>query len=150
MHCSPVSESLASSYVDGKNRQRVFAVLTVECRVDIFVSVRKKGPWVNRVRPDSLSALSLKGEFPIYIEYLSDRTDTVGCIWAATGSLIAGLHRHISILADSLSSSVGAYLCDPAFLFFIKSKNLRVSYSQFSEKDKGGKSDVTGISRRTK
>ena len=92
----------------------------------------------------------LKGEFSIYIEYLSDRTDTVGCIWAATGSLIAGLHRHISILADSLSSSVGAYLCDPAFLFFIKSKNLRVSYSQFSEKDKGGKSDVTGISRRTK
>ena len=92
----------------------------------------------------------LKGEFSIYIEYLSDRTDTVGCIWAATGSLIAGLHRHISILADSLSSSVGAYLCDPAFLFFIKSKNLRESYSQFSEKDKGGKSDVTGISSRTK
>ena len=115
MHCLPGSESLASSYVDGKNRQRVFGVLTVECRVDIFVSVRKKEPWVNRVRPDSLSALSLKGEFSIYIEYLSDRTDTVGCIWAATGSLIAGLHRHISILADSLSSSVGAYLCDPAF-----------------------------------
>ena len=40
----------------------------------------------------------------------------MGCSWAATGSLIAGLHRHISILADSLSSSVGAYLCDPAFL----------------------------------
>ena len=58
----------------------------------------------------------LKAEFPIFIEYLSDRTDTVGCCWAATGSLIAGLHRHISILADSLSSSVGAYLCDPAFL----------------------------------
>ena len=34
----------------------------------------------------------LKGEFSIYIEYLFDRTDTVGCIWAATGSLIAGLH----------------------------------------------------------
>ena len=80
MHCLPGSESLASSYVDGKNRQRVFGVLTVECRVDIFVSVRKKGPWVNRVRPDSLSALSLKGAFSIYIEYLSDRTDTVGCI----------------------------------------------------------------------
>ena len=110
----------------------------------------EKEPWVNRVRPDSLSALSLKGEFPIYIEYLSDRTDTVGCIWAAIDNLIAGLHRHISIMADSLSSSVGAYLCDPAFLFFIKSKNLRLSYSQFSEKDKGGKSDVTGISRRTK
>ena len=92
----------------------------------------------------------LKGESSIYIEYLSDRTDTVGCIWAATGSLIAGLHRHISILADSLSSSVGAYLCDPAFCFSPKAKNLRVSYSQFSEKDKGGKSDVTGISCRTK
>ena len=81
MHCSPGSESLASRYVDGKNRQRVFAVLTVECRVDIFVSVWKKGPWVNRVRPDSLSALSLKGELSIYIEYLSDRTGTVDCIW---------------------------------------------------------------------
>ena len=80
MHCLPGSESLASSYVDAKNRQRVFAVLTVECRVDIFVSVRKKGPWVNRVRPDSLLALSLKGELSIYIEYLSDRTGTVGCI----------------------------------------------------------------------
>ncbi len=51
-------------------------------------------------------------------------------------------------MADSLSSSVGAYLCDPAFCFFIKSKNLGVSYSQFSEKDKGGKSNVTGISRK--
>ena len=80
MHCLPGGESLASSYVDAKNRQRVFGVLTAECRVDIFVSVRKKEPWVNRVRPDSLSALSLKGEFTIYIEYLSDRTDTVGCI----------------------------------------------------------------------
>ena len=75
------SETRASSYVDGKNRQRVFAVLTVECRVGIFVSVRKKGPWGNRDRPDSLSALSLKSEFSIYIEYLSDRTGTVGCIW---------------------------------------------------------------------
>ena len=58
MHCLPGSESLASSYVDGKNRQRVFAVLTVECRVDIFVSVLKKGPLGNRVRPDSLLDLS--------------------------------------------------------------------------------------------
>ena len=58
MHCSPGSESLTSSYVDGKNRQRVFGVLTVECRVGIFVSVREKGPWVNRVRPGSLSVLS--------------------------------------------------------------------------------------------
>ena len=63
MHCSPDSKSRVSSYVDAKNRQRVFGVLTVECCVDIFVSVRKKGPWVNRVRPDSLSELSLKGEF---------------------------------------------------------------------------------------
>ena len=82
MHCSPGSKSRASSYVDGKNRQRVFGVLTVECRVDIFVSVRKRGPWVNRVRPESLSALSLKGELSIYIEYLSDRTGTVGCVWS--------------------------------------------------------------------
>ena len=42
MHCLPGSESLASSYVDGKNRQRIFAVLTVECRVDIFVSILKR------------------------------------------------------------------------------------------------------------
>ena len=83
MHCLPGSESLASSYVDGKKRQRVFGILTVECRVDIFVSVRKKGPWVNRVRPDSLLALSLKGELSIYIEYLSDRTGTVGCNWGS-------------------------------------------------------------------
>ena len=83
MHCLPGSESLASSYVDAKNRQRVFGVLTAECCVGIFVSVRKKGPWVNRVWPDSLSVLSKKGEFPIYIEYLSDRTDTVGCIWGS-------------------------------------------------------------------
>ena len=62
----------------------------------------------------------LKGEFSIYIEYLSDRTDTGAAFGAATGSLIAGLHRHISILADSLSSSVGAYLCDPAFCFSLK------------------------------
>ena len=55
--CLPGSESLASSYVDGKNRQRVFGILTVECRVGIFVSVRKKGPWVNRVQPGSLSVL---------------------------------------------------------------------------------------------
>ena len=82
MHCSPGSESLASSYVDGKNRQRVLGVLTVECCVGIFVSVQKKGPWVNRVRPDSLSDLSLQSEFPIYIEYLSDRTGTVGCVWS--------------------------------------------------------------------
>ena len=82
MHCSQVDESQASSYVDGKNRQRVLGVLTVECRVDIFVSVWNKGPWVNRVWPDSLSDLSLKGECPIYIEYLSDRTDTVGCVWS--------------------------------------------------------------------
>ena len=83
MHCSPGSESLASSYVDGKNRQRVFGVLTAECCVGIFVSVRKKGPWGNRDRPDSLSALSLKSEFSIYIEYLSDRTGTVGCNWGS-------------------------------------------------------------------
>ena len=83
MHCLPCSESLASSYVDAKNRQRVFGVLTAECCVGIFVSVRKKGPWVNRVRPDSLSALSLKGELSIYIEYLSDRTGTVGCVWSS-------------------------------------------------------------------
>ena len=57
MHCSPGSESLASSYVDGKNRQRVLGILTVESRVGIFVSVRKKGPWVNRVQPGSLSVL---------------------------------------------------------------------------------------------
>ncbi len=41
---------------------------------------------------------------------------------AATGSLTAGLHRHISILANSLGSSVGAYLCDPAFCFSSKGK----------------------------
>ena len=58
MHCLPGSESLASSYVDVKNRQRVFGVLTAECCVGIFVSVRKKGPWVNRVWPGSLSDLS--------------------------------------------------------------------------------------------
>ena len=58
MHCLPGTKSLASSYVDAKNRQRVFGVLTVEHRVGIFVSVRKKGPWVNRVQPDSLSVLS--------------------------------------------------------------------------------------------
>ena len=58
MHCSPGSKSRASSYVDVKNRQRVFAVLTVDCCVDIFVLVREKGPWVNRVQPDSLSDLS--------------------------------------------------------------------------------------------
>ena len=80
VHCLPGSKSLANSYVDGKNRQRVFAVLTVDCCVDIFVLVWEKGPWVNRVRPDSLLALSLKGELSIYIEYLSDRTGTVGCI----------------------------------------------------------------------
>ena len=57
MHCLPISESLASSYVDVKNRQRVFGVLTAECCVGIFISVRKKGPWVNRVWPDSLSVL---------------------------------------------------------------------------------------------
>ena len=69
MHCLPsskfgrqctawqVEKYLASSCVDAQNRQRVFAVLTVECCVDIFVSVRKKGPWVNRVQPGSLSVL---------------------------------------------------------------------------------------------
>ena len=139
MHCSPVSESLTSSYVDAKNRQRVFAVLTVECRVDIFVCVRKKGTLGESGSARVVIGSPLKGEFSIYIEYLSDRTDTVGCIAAATGKIIAGLHRHISTLADSLSSSVGAYLCDPAFCFSPKAKNLRVSYSQFSEKDKGGK-----------
>ena len=77
----------------------------------------------------------LKGEFSIYIEYLSDRTDTVGCIWAATGSLIAGLHRHISILADSLSSSVGAYLCDPAF-FSSKAKTSGSPTHSFPKKTK--------------
>ena len=78
----------------------------------------------------------LKGEFSIYIEYLSDRTDTVGCIWAATGSLIAGLHRHISILADSLSSSVGAYLCDPAFCFSSKAKTSGCPTHSFQKKTK--------------
>jgi hypothetical protein len=83
MHCLPGTKSLASSHVDAKNRQRVFGGLTVKCRVDIFVSVRKKGPWVNWGLPDSLSASPKKGEFPIYIEYLSDRTGTMGCIWGS-------------------------------------------------------------------
>ena len=30
MHCSPGSKSRASSYVDGKNRQRVFGVMLEE------------------------------------------------------------------------------------------------------------------------
>ena len=47
------------------------------------------------------------------IQKLSDRTGTVAAVGAATGSMTAGLHRHISILADSLGSSAGAYLYDP-------------------------------------
>ena len=85
MHCSLGSESLVSSYVDGKNRQRILGILTVECHVGIFVSILKKRFWENRVQPGSLSVSPLKGEFSIYLEYLSDRTGTVGCVGAATG-----------------------------------------------------------------
>ena len=42
----------------------------------------------------------VKGEFSIYIEYLSDRQVQWAAFGAATGSLIAGLHRHISVLAS--------------------------------------------------
>ena len=41
MHCSPGSESLASSYVDGKNRQRVFGCLTVKLQADKMALLRK-------------------------------------------------------------------------------------------------------------
>ena len=37
----PGSESLASSYVDGKNRQRVFGILTVECRTETVCLLSK-------------------------------------------------------------------------------------------------------------
>jgi len=55
---------------------------------------------------------------------------------AATGSLIAGLHRHISILADSLGSSVGAYLCDPAFCLSSKAKTSGCPTHSFQKKTK--------------
>ena len=62
----------------------------------------ENGSWGNQVHPDSLPVLSPEwGEFSAYIEYLSDRIDTVSCIRAAAGCLAAGLHRHISIKADS-------------------------------------------------
>ena len=71
MHCLPGTKSLASSYVDAKNRQRTFAVLTVECHVGIFVSVRK---WTLGESGSTRFVIGslLKGEFSIYIEYLSD------------------------------------------------------------------------------
>ena len=81
MHCLPGTKSLASSHVDAKNRQRVFGGLTVKCRVDIFVSVRKRDLGESGLIRFVIGSLPQKGEFPIYIEYLSDRTDTVGCIW---------------------------------------------------------------------
>lgn len=78
----------------------------------------------------------LKGEFSIYIEYLSDRTDTVGCIWAATGSMIAGLHRHISVLAGFRARlSVRIYVTR-LFCFSSKAKTSGCPTHSFQKKTK--------------
>ena len=62
MHCSPVSESLASSYVDGKNRQRVFGILTVECRVETVVQLSKGNISSEKIRMEfNLEDMDMSG-----------------------------------------------------------------------------------------
>jgi len=49
MHCLPGSESMASSYVDAKNRQRVFDGLTVKMQADKMTLFRKGTYMGNQV-----------------------------------------------------------------------------------------------------
>ena len=104
-------------------RTQIFDVLTVEYCVDLFVSVQKEEPWEDRIRPDSLSDLSLQGEFLINIQYLSDRTGIVAAVGTTTGSMIAGLYRHMSV----------CIYVTRRFCFIDVAQNVRKSVFSFSK-----------------